>query len=234
MGMVSSSEKVNLEDFLALFSGGFGWNNWSPSHYSYIKSQSDNWNMKAPLILGKYQAGSGFRVGDFEGGTPTIGFDDYVATAEAIFGSIPYSFYYNSEKWGSWDNAIKHGEANCSDGADALIALAHTMNPNWSTEKVHTTLKGGTGHFYAVINGKVMDTTAFQNRGSWGHLGAGIPTRRATHSSGRVPNANGQTIEVNVTINGDTYGMDDLEARITDGVDKGLQKHFNKAYTGVL
>lgn len=230
MGMVDSNEKVSLEDFLAMFQGGFGWNDWSPRHYSHIKSTSDNWNMKAPMILGKYQAGSGFRVGDFEGGRPTIGFGDYVATAEAIFGSIPYSFYYNSEKWGSWDNAIKHGEANCSDGADALIALAHTMNPNWSTEKVHTTLKGGVGHFYAVINGKVMDTTAFQNRGSWGHLGAGIPTRRYGSSGSGMPQPS-KTVNVNVEISGTVYGVEDLDDKIQESVRKGLQEEFNDPYS---
>lgn len=232
IGMVNSSEKVQLDEFLALFDGGFGWNNWSPSHYSYIKSQSDNWNMKAPMILGKYQAGSGFRVGDFEGGKPTIGFNDYVSTAEAIFGSIPYAFYYNSEKWGSWDNAIKHGEANCSDGADALIALAHTMNPNWSTEKVHTTLKGGVGHYYAVINGKVMDTTAFQNRGSWGHLGAGIPTRRYGSSGSGLPQGGNKTVNVTVDMSNSTiYGVEDLDDRIKNGVKEGLREEFNDPFS---
>ena len=230
MSMVGGNKEVKLSDFLAMFStGGFGWSGWNSRHYSHIKNTSDKWSMKAPMILGKYQAGSGFKVGDFEGRTPTIGFDDYVATAEAIFGSIPYSFYYNSEKWGSWDNAIKHGEANCSDGADALIALAHTMNPSWSTEKVHTTLKGGTGHFYAVINGKVMDTTAFQNRGSWGHLGAGISPRKAIHNGGGNENTTNHT--VNVTITGDVYGVDDLENRIEEGVKKGLREEFNDPYT---
>ena len=235
MGMVSSNEKVNLTDFLALFTtGGFGWNDWSPSHYSYIKTQSDNWNMKAPMILGKYQAGSGFRVGDFEGGKPTISFSDYVSTAEAIFGSIPYAFYYNSEKWGSWDNAIKHGEANCSDGADALIALAHTMNPNWSTEKVHTTLKGGTGHFYAVINGKVMDTTAFQNRGSWGHLGAGIPTRRSSHSSGAGAKTS-KTVNITIDMSDSTfYGEDDFKNQLREVSREVLREEFNDPFTVAL
>lgn len=231
MSLVDSNEKVRLGDFLSMYSGGFGWSGWNTTHYNHIKNKSDEWDMKAPMILGKYQAGDGFKVKEFEGGTPKLSFASFVSTAEGLFSQIPYAFYYDSEKWGSWDNAIKHGEANCSDGADALIALAHTFNPSWSTDKVHTTLASGTGHFYAVINGKVMDTTAFQGGHGWGHLGAGIPTRSASHRTG-AGETQGKTINITVSMDGATvYGIDDLDSKIQESVQKGLEQEFNDPYT---
>lgn len=228
---LNMSNRVNVADFLAIFGadGGFGWNNWHTKHYNHIKSTSDKWNMKAPIIMGKIQSNRGFTVGEFEGGKPSLSFDDFQATAEAIFNEIPYKFYYNSDWKGSWVEALKAGAVNCNDGAEALIALAQTYG--FDGHKEHTTLKNGVGHFYAVINGKTMDTTSFQNRGSWSKLGAGIPTR-TSHSSRSVDVGETQTVNVNISMDNSTfYGVDDLEERIENGVDKGLQKHFNNPYT---
>ena len=77
-------------------------------------------------------------------------------------------------------------------------------------------------HVWATINGKKMDTTAWQQRGSWS---AGSPT------VSRTPPSNTNKTPVNITINmGDVYGVDDLNRQIEDGIDKGLQKHFNTNY----
>jgi hypothetical protein len=233
MSMVDGDNKVRLSDFLSMFTeGGFGTWDFHEPVKKRVFDTAKNYKTGSPTIKGIGTVGDGYKVGKFWNGKPSFTFDEFMTVAQAIFSAIPYKFYYDSEWKGNWVNALLSGAVNCSDGADALIALANVFG--LSGYKQHTTLKSGVGHFFAVIGGKPMDTTNFQNHGSWSPLGgAGIPTRTA-HSSGRVPNANGQTIEVNVTINGDTYGIDDLEARITDGVDKGLQKHFNKAYTGVL
>lgn len=194
-------KKVHVGSFLSMFDGGFGWGGWNSTHFNHIKSKSNEWSMKAPMILGKYQAGNGFKVKEFLSGTPNISFDTFQNTAEAIFSQIPYDFYFNSEKYGSWQNAMQAGEMNCSDGADALIALAQTMNPNWTVDKVHTNLRSGTGHFYAVINGKVMDTTNFQNHGSWSKLGAGSKPRKYGNSKSVSSDEGKPPITLNLTFN---------------------------------
>ena len=152
-----------------------------------------------------------------------------MSVASAIFSAIPYKFYMDSDWKGDWVSALLSGAVNCSDGADALLALASLFG--FKGDKIHTNLKNGTGHFYTRINGHNLDTTHFQNSGSWSPLsGAGIPTRTASyHGAGQT-----QEKTVNVTIdmsNSNIYGVDDLDERIADGVDKGMQRHLNDPYT---
>ena len=227
---VSDATKLDLNTFLASIWGehGFGWDDWSSSHYSYIKSTSDNWNMKAPMIMGRIQAGNGYKVGEFENGTPHLTWDSFMSTAEAVFNAIPYKFYWDSNWKGDWVSAIKAGACNCSDGSDALIALAQTFG--FDGYKQHTVTRGGLGHFYAVINGRKMDTTNFQNHGSWTPLGAGIPTRTANPSGGAYAQGN-KTVNVNVEISGTVYGVDDLDSKIQESVKEGLRAEFNDPYT---
>ena len=227
------SQKVNVDEFLALIGGehGFGWNDWSGKHYNYIKSTSDQWGMKSPVIqlAGGIPTNADYKVGDFENGTPHISFDAFQSMAESIFSVIPYKFYYDSNWKGSWLGALQAGACNCSDGADALIAFASACG--FSGYKQHTTTKSGIGHFYAVINGKAMDTTHFQNSGSWTPLGgAGIPTRTANPSAGVYPQGN-KTVNVNVEISGTVYGVDDLDSKIQESVQEGLRAEFNDPYT---
>ena len=229
MRMVNVDEEVNIDDFLSMFSGGFGWNGWNTTHYKYIKNKADDWDMKAPQIMGYIPAGDGYKVKEFEGGTPKITWSNFMSTAESVFSTIPYKFYYDSNWKGNWVNAIKAGACNCSDGSDALIALAQTMGFNG--HKVHTITKGGIGHFYAVINGHPMDTTHFQEGGSWSPLsGAGVPVRSYGSNSG-AGNSNKERPNITVVLEGDVYGVDDLDNRIRQGVDKGLQEHLNDPYS---
>lgn len=227
------SQKVNVDEFLALIGGehGFGWNDWSGKHYNYIKSTSDQWGMKSPVIqlAGGIPTNADYKVGDFENGTPNISFSAFQSMAESIFSVIPYKFYYDSNWKGSWLGALQAGACNCSDGADALIAFASACG--FSGYKQHTTTKSGIGHFYAVINGKAMDTTHFQNSGSWTPLGgAGIPTRTANPSAGAYPQGN-KTVNINVEITGTVYGVDDLDSKIQESVQEGLRAEFNDPYT---
>ena len=75
-----------------------------------------------------------------------------------------------------------------------------------------------------------MDTTGWQQRHSWS---AGSPNARIGNAT-RVRTNDGnsplETVKVEVNINGDVYGIDDLDKHIEEGIDKGLQKHFNKSY----
>ena len=91
----------------------------------------------------------------------------------------------------------------------------------------------GIGHVWAVINGVPMDTTAFQGGYGWTSpkvSGYGSPdVMKAHHTGGSLPTNNDAPV-INVTIEGDVYGIDDLDSKITEGVSKGLEKHFNNPY----
>ena len=223
---ISDSTKVDLNTFLQSIMGehGYGWSDWHTKHYTHIKNTSDKWKTAPPMIMGRIKTGNGYLVGDFNTGQPSLGWNDFVETAEDLFSAIPYAFYYDSQKWGSWQNALEHGEANCSDGSDALIALASVFG--FGGSKVHTTTKSGVGHYYAIINGHKMDTTNFQQSRSWNPLG-GAGVVRGSYGAGATTN---KTINVTVNVNGTVYGVDDLNSKIEEGVDKGLQKHFNNNY----
>ena len=231
MGMIDGDNKVKLSDFLAMFSeGGFGaWD----FHEPYKKRTFDvakTYKTGSPSIKGIGTVGDGYQVGRFWDGKPKFSFEEFQAVAQAIFSAIPYKFYYDSEWKGNWVNALLSGAVNCSDGADALIALARVFG--FDGYKQHTTLNNGVGHFFAVIGGKAMDTTNFQNHGSWSPLGgAGIPTRSASYT-GRTGETQGKTVNVTVDMSNSTiYGVDDLDERIAEGVDKGMQKHMNDPFT---
>ena len=229
---MKDTTKVDLNTFLASIYGehGFGWNDWNPTHYNYIKNTSDQWSMKPPMIMGYIPAGNGYTVGEFEGGQPKLSWSSFMSTAESLFSTIPYRFYWDSEWKGDWVSALKAGATNCSDGTDALIALANTYG--FSGSKVHTTTRSGLGHFYAIINGRKMDTTNFQHNRSWTPLGAGIPTKAYGRSMKGAGQVQGKTVNVTVDMSNSTiYGVDDLDSRIQEGVQKGLQEEFNDPYT---
>ena len=230
MDMVNGDNKVRLSDFLAMFSeGGFGTWDFHEPVKTKVFDTAKGYKTGSPNIKGIGTVGSGYEVRKFWNGKPSFSFEEFQAVAQAIFSAIPYKFYYDSEWKGNWVNALLSGAVNCSDGADALIALANVFG--LSGYKQHTTLKSGVGHFFAVIGGKPMDTTNFQNHGSWSPLGgAGIPTR-TSHSSRGAVQGNTTNHTVNVTITGDVYGVDDLESRIEEGVKRGLRDEFNDPYT---
>lgn len=219
---VGGSQQVTLSDFLALFSeGGFGsWSFHEPAKKKVFDT-GKKWKSGSPVIKGIGSVGSGYEVSRFWDGKPRFAWQEFMAIAESIFSKIPYKFYYDSEWKGSWLGALLSGALNCSDGAEALIALASVFGFGGGI-KVHTTTKDGTGHFYARINGHNLDTTHFQNSGSWSPLGG------AGTGGGRVSN---KTVNVNVEISGTVYGVDDLDSKIQESVQAGLQAEFNDPYT---
>lgn len=231
MNMVNGDNKVRLSDFLSMFSdGGFGtWDFHEPVKTRVFDTAKD-YKTGSPNIQGIGTVGDGYKVGKFWDGKPSFTFQEFQSVAQAIFSAIPYKFYYDSEWKGSWVNALLSGAVNCSDGADALIALANVFG--FSGYKQHTTLKSGVGHFFAVIGGKKMDTTNFQNHGSWSPLGgAGIPTRTA-NPRGYAGETQGKTVNITVDMSGATvYGIDDLDSRIQESVQKGLQEEFNDPFS---
>ncbi|WP_305554635.1 hypothetical protein [Methanobrevibacter sp. V74] len=143
---------------------GAGWSDGVGKHTQKIKSLSDKWRMKGPKIIGKYATSIGFKVGDFENGTPKIDFSTFKRIAEDVFSQCHYEFYYDSNKYGSWQRAFAGGGMNCSDSSDALIAMAHSMG--LPASKVHGHW-GKTGHFWANVAGHKMDTTGWMNQRNW-------------------------------------------------------------------
>ena len=229
--MVGVDEQVNIEQFLALFSGGFGgWSFHEPSKKE-VFNKGKEWKTAPPSIQGVGSVGDGYKVARFWDGKPSFTFSEFEQVAQAIFSTIPYKFYYDSEWKGDWVSAFLSGAVNCWDGANALIALAKLFG--FDGYPVHTTTKSGVGHFYAMINGKAMDTTNFQHNRSWSPLGgAGIPTRSSSPSY--RPNAPSNNTEVNITINGDVYGEEDFMSRIRDGAREVMREEFNDPLSGVI
>mgnify|MGYP000658088139 CR=1 FL=1 len=185
----STTGKIPTADLIrSKLEGAAGsWGDTVAPNVNHIKKTAGKWDMKGPAIktgAGIAQTGLAFKVRDFETGTPNISFDSFVKMAEAVFSIVPYDHYYDSEKYGSWQNAIAAGKCNCSDGADALLALAATCG--FSGSKVHG-YWGKEGHFWTEINGKHMDTTAFQKGYGWSspktHAGPSSVGHRAGRSS---------------------------------------------------
>lgn len=231
----SATDRVNVEEFLAMVGGehGFGWNDWSGTHYNYIKNKSDQWSMKSPVIqlMGGIPTNANFKVGEFNNGTPSISFSEFQSMAGSIFSAIPYRMYYDSSWKGSWLGALQAGACNCSDGADALIAFAHTCGfsgyKQWG-------LWGNTGHFWAVINGVPMDTTAWQGGYGWtspkvrGYGGADV--MRANHTP-KFDNTGGKIFNITIEMNNSNiYGVDDLDDRIKGATKEAMREEFNDPY----
>ena len=234
LGMVDGNNMVTLSDFLSMFTeGGFG--SWS-FHEPYKKKIFDTgkgWQTGSPTIKGIGTIDSHYKVERFWNDKPSFTFEEFQRVAEAIFSQIPYRFYYDSEWKGSWLGALLSGALNCSDGAEALIALARVFG--FDGYKVHTTTKDGIGHFFANINGVNMDTTNFQNSRSWSPLGgAGVPTRTSYSSRGADVRA-GKTVNINIDMgNAVIYSVDDLDARMEEAVKRGMRAEFNDPYTIAL
>jgi hypothetical protein len=235
------SDRVNVEEFLASITGehGFGWSGWDKTHFDYIKNTSDQWSMKSPVIqvMGGIPTNANFKVGDFENGTPSISFDSFKSMAESIFspnGGIPYKHYMDSSWKGSWLGAIQSGACNCSDGAEAIIAFASACGFGGG-QKVHG-YWGNEGHFWAVINGEVFDTTAMQKGYGWRSPSVhGYGTKvRTTVSSGDAPSNGNKTLNLTVNINEPVYGVEDLENTIVEASKRVMREEFNDPFTVAL
>ena len=180
----------NKVDVNALLEGrGYlgSWESTASPNVQHIKNVSREWDMKGPAVnaVGKsIDTGLAFKVKDFEGGTPNISFESFQNIAGAIFSSsgVPYEYYYNSDRYGSWQNALTNGSGcNCWDGAHALLALASIfgfggtiVHGNW----------GSDGHVWAVVNGVTMDTTAHQKGYGW--TKPGVNSGPVGHKARRV------------------------------------------------
>ncbi len=104
-------------------------------------------------------------VGDFENSSfPIMGnFGAFQAIAENMIGKTSYQFYTNS-KGGSLRSIYESGGFNCWDGANIMLQLASAFG--LGGYMAHGAWNG-IPHVWAVINGKTMDTTAYQDGYGW-------------------------------------------------------------------
>lgn len=219
---IGTNQKVNVNEFLASFmNGAFGtWGDWSPKHFSKIKNTTNEWDAKSPRIMGWIDTNTNFKVKRFLNGQPNVSFDEFKRMAEALFSAIQYDFYMDSSKCGNWVAALQTGAVNCYDGTNALLALARTCG--FSGSMAHGSWNG-VPHVWAVINGQKMDTTGWQKRRTW------TPSASAGSPSGNmdIGNTTNNSISVSVRIEGDVYGVDDLDSKIQSGVKKGMAEAMN-------
>lgn len=219
---IGTNQKVNVNEFLASFlNGAFGtWRDWSPKHFSKIKNTTNEWDAKSPRIMGWIDTNTNFKVKRFLNGQPNVSFEEFKRMAEALFSAIQYDFYMDSSKCGNWVAALQTGAVNCYDGTNALLALARTCG--FSGSMAHGSWNG-VPHVWAVINGQKMDTTGWQKRRTW------TPSASAGSPSGNmdIGNTTNNSITVSVRIEGDVYGVDDLDSKIQSGVKKGMAEAMN-------
>lgn len=219
---IGTNQKVNVNEFLASFmNGAFGtWGDWSPKHFSKIKNTTNEWDAKSPRIMGWIDTNTNFKVKRFLNGQPNVSFEEFKSMAEALFSAIQYDFYMDSSKCGNWVAALQTGSVNCYDGTNALLALARTCG--FSGSMAHGSWNG-VPHVWAVINGQKMDTTGWQKRRTW------TPSASAGSPSGNmdIGNTTNNSISVSVRIEGDVYGVDDLDSKIQSGVKKGMAEAMN-------
>ncbi|WP_409200631.1 hypothetical protein [Methanobrevibacter sp. DSM 116169] len=233
----NKNKRVNIKEFWDLQEHGYaGWGDWSPRHMRHIKDKSGEWDMKGPVInlAGGIPTGLAFKVKEFYNSTPNVGFDGFRQIAEAVFSTIDYDLYFNSDKTGHWLSAMQTGAVNCWDGAHALIALANVFGLSGHTQNGHW---GGTAHTWAVINGMKMDTTAWQKGYGWDapqSAGPAPSSWKYSRGNGSHNGNGGNNVSVTVNITGDVYGVDDLQDEIDKGVKKGIDNALGvNNYIGV-
>ena len=225
----TSTDMINVNEFLSTIGDGhgFGWN-FATSHNQFIKNKSDAWKMGSPIInlLGGIPTSASFKVGEFNNGTPKISWEAFQSMAQSIFSAIPYKLYYDSSWKGSWLGALQAGACNCYDGASALLAFAnacgfsgHMAHGTWTNSDGQTF-----GHVWAVINGRKMDTTGWQNAGTW--------TPRQSAGGYVSGSSGGKTVNVTIDMsNSVIYGVDDLDNRIKQSTKEAIREEFNDPYT---
>lgn len=216
----SNIQGVNLKDlFNSCNDGNCGAGSWLDSvkpNVSKIKKTARNWNMKGPVVAGKYSTGLRFKVKEFENGAPKISFNTFKGMAEDVFSKCHYDFYYDSEKYGNWVRAFLGGNMNCSDSSDALIWLAHQCG--LPATKVHGHWNKF-GHYWANVAGHKMDTTGWMQRRTWtpsaSHAGSpsGSPFDSLTQAIDNLATDTntgeefdiytGETVSTEITVNGE-------------------------------
>lgn len=130
--------------------------------------------------------------------------------------SFKYEGYGGHQK--SISDTIGCMSGNCVDGTLAQLALANSFGI--PAEMVESTW-GNSPHVYAKIGGQTRDLANRAITGSWD-----APPRGPSDSSA------GDTYNIPVTIQGDVYGVHDLDKKIQNGVSTALTKKTRKFKRG--
>lgn len=191
--------------------GGAGWNDIVSPNTRYIRNESNKWKANGPKVYGKYPTGNNlFKVKEFENGTPQVSYETFKKMAESVFSHCHYEFYWDSERYGSWQAAAQNGGMNCSDSSDFLIALAHACG--LSASKVHGHWNQF-GHFWANVAGHKMDTTGWMLHRTW------TPSQSHAGPAPRVDLGNNNNNSNTETVNHDGRIQLDVNINLT-GADK--------------
>ena len=191
--------------------GGAGWNDIVSPNTRYIRNESNKWKANGPKVYGKYPTGNDlFKVKEFENGTPQVSYETFKKMAESVFSHCNYLFYWDSERYGSWQAAAQNGNMNCSDSSDFLIALAHACG--LSASKVHGHWNQF-GHFWANVAGHKMDTTGWMLHRTWtpsqSHAGPAPKLDFGQNTS--TPSTVDHTGTINIEMNLHVEGADNVD-----------------------
>lgn len=168
-----------------------GWGSFADSYIAKIKSDLTSWPQKMTISGIKITSDM---VSSIIGGGGNMAL--FQALAAKLIGSTHYQYYYNGQK--SDAEVLSSHACNCYDGAELLIHLANRLglpasmgHGNW----------GADGHVWAVIAGKIFDTTAYQH-------GYGWKSPKVTGYVGAGPSAgtNSKPSKIEINIHGNVYG----------------------------
>ena len=205
-----------------------GWNfNW----VNPLENKYNKWNTH----FGKYHIDSHVNVGKFKNNTfPVKGIAEIAkAYIYDVISKTNYDYYFDDR----YDplTALSRGAFNCYDGVRIILALANAFGFGGGGF-VHGAWNG-ISHVWARIPGLGdIDSTAIQR--GYGFTSpkvtsAGTPSlsRNAPKGdTGADHQSSSNNITINVILEGDNYGVDELENRIENGVLRGLREHFNDPY----
>lgn len=221
--------KCLLETGKPCYAGGWSFN-WNKP----IQGKLNGWNTH----FGKFHIDDYLKVGKFYNNSfPARGIKE-IAKAY-IFDTIRatnYKKYFNSNYGDDPVSALNAGAFNCWDGTNIVLAIARAFGFDGS--RGHGTWNG-IGHVWANIPGLgIIDPTAIQQNGSFtssavkGYSAGSIRRGEAKRKVGGGDTHNHKN-EVHIHIEGDVYGIDDLDKRIDDGANRVARRLFRNSYTGV-
>ena len=205
-----------------------GWNfNW----VNPLENKYNKWNTH----FGKYHIDSHVNVGKFKNNTfPVKGIAEIAkAYIYDVISKTNYDYYFDDR----YDplTALSRGAFNCYDGVRIILALANAFGFGGGGF-VHGAWNG-ISHVWARIPGLGdIDSTAIQR--GYGFTSPKVTAAGTPSLSRNAPKGNtgadhqssSNNITINVILEGDNYGVDELENRIENGVLRGLREHFNDPY----
>lgn len=208
-----------------------GWGfNWTRNISNRFKGWKTHFN--------KFSLDNFLNVGKFENSNFPVRGNAEVAKAYIydVIRATRYGSYFDSNFGDDPVAALRAGVFNCWDGANIILAIARAFG--FSGSMGHGTWNG-IGHVWASIPGLGnIDATAIQNgygftspkvKGYAGSIKRGKSSASVPDEANTTNNHN----EVHIHINGDVYGVDDLNSKIEEGANRVARRLFRNSYSGV-